>query len=395
MKRRLEYYINGFVAILALFVAVSILINEKSSHPFITEEDNEGEIVSMEKKPSLQNNTLSQICIDTKWEPGLYINCTNILPLPNNPPGTANPQGIANTVNVMLICLRWAIDGGLGFVLPRIAVRSQKDIRYFDEWADYEYLFDTNHLKETLARECPQLKIVDSDFNVTKVIRTERIALQRYSYGEYKIHVNDIIQKNNINPSALAPIAIWENEQLFNWRFDTDSMIALKTLRTAVKPNGIIRSISNSLSDILPLEYIGFHLRLEADMVVGSYTEQISFFLKHYEKLTNPSKYIYVSLGDRNVEDRFRSEMNTLELDVISKWSLSSINATLEEEMKALRFDQLAYLEWSILARSSYFFGCGESSFSFSIASERGNGNITECRCSIYGEVYSGFLCCV
>ena len=396
-----EFYIHGSIVVVAFLTSFIILVISIRSADLNVEkqEDMRLEMETNTNKFLLQNSyTLKRICSDTKWRPGLYLNCTNIYPLYGSPPNTANPQGATNTYNIIMTCLRWAIDAGTGFVIPRLAIRSTKDVRYFDEWGDYDFLFDEDFLRDSLARECPQLTIVNSTMNFTHKIETERIPYNRFSYGEYKVHVDKLLKQNGLDSSpSSSVITIWENEQLFNWKFSNDSPIVISTLRNAIIPNNKIRSISKALRGIMPFEYFGIHLRLEADMIIGSYTDQILYFLKHYVEVPNHDtiKTIYVSTGDRSIEEKFRTEMRPLDLNVISKWSLTLNNAALEEELKSLRFDQLALLEWDILVGSYHFFGCTSSAFSFSVANQRGSGNVAECRCHLFGDIYLPFLCCI
>jgi hypothetical protein len=396
----IQFYVHLFLVLSVLLLIFIISRREKESFKIwmpVPHALSEVKLVQdSNTNMFLANYTLEKICRDTTWRPGLYLNCTNIIPLSGNPPGTANPQGVSNTYNVIMICLRWAIDAGMGFVMPRIAIRSQEDIRYFSEWRGYDYLFDEKHLRDSLLSECPQLTIVNNLTN-HKIIKAEQKLEARYSYGEYKAHVNQLLKENSLTPSYNNPIVIWENEQLFNWKFTNDSRPAIKSIRDAIRPNFRIRSISSSLQKMLPPIYIGIHLRVEADLVVGSYEAQKKYFIKHYKGLPGYSDIItfYVALGDMDMEDKFRFEMAQLGLNVISKWSLASHNATLKKELHSLRFDQLALLEWDVLAHSFHFFGCGKSSLSFSVANQRGGGNITNCRCHLYGEVFSAFFCCL
>ena len=152
-----------------------------------------------------KDTTLSTLCKSTHWRQEVYLNCTNIYNLPWNPPGTVNPQGVSNVYSIVLTCIRWAIDGGLGFVMPRIAIRSKENLAYFKEWDDLKFLFDEDRLKKKLQQECPQLKIVNSDFKVTNIAEAERIALNQFGPGQYNKHVDSLLEKYGYGKKPNSP----------------------------------------------------------------------------------------------------------------------------------------------------------------------------------------------
>jgi hypothetical protein len=345
-----------------------------------------------EEQMILNNLTLASLCDTTIWQPGLYLNCTNLYNLPEHEVGTVNPQGVTNAYNIIVTCLRWAIDGGMGFVMPRIAIRSKDNIVDFKEWADLGFFFDEDYMRSILHQQCPQLNIVNTYFNITKIVYAERIGLTEYTNGEYRKHAIELLQKNDLDPK-LQSVVIWENEPLFNWVFNEDAPKVSLALHNTIIPNPLLRSLSSSLKALLPVDYIGIHLRAEADMIVGSYTDQVNFFLLNYQtKLANIDT-IYVAVGSKEIEDQFRREMKFHNFKVISKWSLAE-NTTLIDTMNSLGFDQLGLIDFHILFGSSHFFGCGMSSFAYAIAQKRGNGRIEDCRCHIYGEIFPPLECC-
>jgi len=342
-------------------------------------------------------DSLRSLCEATIWQPGLYLNCTNVLNLPGKPPGTGNPQGTFNVKNAMQTCVRWAIDAGMGFIIPRIAIRSKTNLEYFDEWADFSFLFDEDNLKQTMSEECPQLKIFDYKHKIDKKIVAERRSFTYYANGWYRYHVNALLNQSG-EDLGINSIVIWENEPLFSWEFYKDGNNVHQTLYNAIKFNPSILAVGKTVRSLLPSSYIGIHIRAEKDaegfLGILNYNTQVQGFLKVYQKQYSSIKTIYVATGDQSIDERFRDEMSNLDAKIVTKWDLASSNNQLKDQLNQLRFDQLGIVDYEVLRSSTSFFGMSLSSYTFGIGYERGNGNLTECKCHITGEIPSIFNCC-
>jgi GDP-fucose protein O-fucosyltransferase len=343
-------------------------------------------------------DSLRSLCDATIWRPGLYLNCTNILNLPGKPAGTANPQGTFNVKNAMQTCVRWAIDGGMGFIIPRLAIRSKIDLEYFDEWADFSFLFDEDHLRQTMSEECPQLKIYDYKHNVDKRIVAERRSFTYYSPGWYRYHTNMLLSESGEDLNTNS-IVIWENEPLFSWEFYKDGENVHKALYNAIKFGPSILAVGKTITAKLPSTYIGIHIRAEKDAAgflgILNYDTQVRNFINIYKKSYPNIETIYAATGSNDIDDKFEHDISSqLGVTVITKWSLASKDDSLMEQLNQLRFDQLGIVDYEALRSSTYFFGMSLSSYTFGIAYERGNGNLTACNCHITGYFPSIFNCC-
>jgi GDP-fucose protein O-fucosyltransferase len=311
------------------------------------------------------------------------------------PKFNVNPQGATNLRNSMLTCVSWAIDGGMGLIMPRIAIRNNSDIIWFDHWDDYNFFFDENSLRTVLADECPQLKIFDTYHPVSLQVNSTAGSFTHYIVGTLRKHVHDLLT-SNANYSEGISTVIWENEPLFGWLFDRDGKSIHKSLSKAVKFRSDILLMASVVISLLPTNFIGVHLRCEADTGAYNYSTQVTPVLETIKTSFSHINTIYVAVGTPEIEDKFRADMATHNLSIISKSSLLSSNKTSQvlKEMHKLEFDQLGVIDYQVLKQSDYFFGVGISSFAFGVAYERGYSNYNDCNCSLHGGVLYEFKCC-
>ncbi|RYE15023.1 MAG: hypothetical protein EOP34_04735 [Rickettsiales bacterium] len=387
-----------YVALLIIFLFICLFgvfliikLNNGTTQP-LSPIDNSGHEQEQEKVVLKPTFNLSTLCNNTKWTPNLYLNCTNLYNLPGNPPGTANNQGTVNLRNSIITCLRWAIDAGAGFVIPRIAIRSTYDNFLFDEWRNFTYLFDQEHLLEVMNQDCPQLKIVDYDFPYELRIATRPDLYQNFTEGMYRKRAFDLLAFKLYDPNLNVTV-IWD-ESLFGWNFHGDSKPVHMSLIDAVQYNRTLRSIAAALADKLLYKHIAMHLRWESDMQVISYRAQVDYLIYLLKNELQDYKTVYVSIGDREVEKQFRDEMETININVESKWTLALRDKMILDDLNTLRFDQLGVIDYEIAMRSTIFLGIGISSFSYGLAFQRGNGELVDCRCRILGEFNYIFVSC-
>ena len=338
--------------------------------------------------------TLESLCNLTTWKPNIFLNCTNMYNMPGNPPGTAYPQGLINTKVLIFTCLRWAVDAGMGFVLPRLASRNEINKIYFDHWENFNFLFDEDYLRQTIKEKCPQLSIINSDTEIVNRIVTKPGDFKRHSFGTYREHAANILQDSHFKDLDTTSIVIWENETLFGWIFDQDSFEIRQFFRNAIKFSPSIRVLSAKLVEKISSNFIGFHLRGEKDTYWNSYDIMVNQFLRSIPSNYSNVTTIYVSIGDFEVADRFRKDMTALSFNVMSKWTLASEDQILFNQINLLKFDQLAILDYEILMLADFYIGSGGSSFTYAVAYERGKGDISKCACDLGGPFVDPFKCC-
>lgn len=343
------------------------------------------------------SDSVKSLCEATIWQPGLYVNCTNILNLPGKPVGTGNPQGLFNVKNTIQTCVRWAIDAGMGLVMPRLAIRDKTNLEYFNEWQDFSFLFDEDHLRKTLSEECPQLKIIDWKDHVDRKIVAERKSFTYYSHGWFRYHINTLVNTSGDDPSKASTV-VWENEPLFSWEFYKDGNNVHQTLYNLIKFNPKFVNVGKEIVGLLPKDYLGIHIRAEKDaegfLGILNYNTQIKNFVDTYKEKYTHIKTVYVATGDKEIDDRFTNDIKDLNCKVVTKWTLAAENKDLKAKLEAVRFDQLAIMDYEVLRSSTAFFGMSLSSYTFGIGYERGHGSLIGCNCHIIGAIPSIFNCC-
>lgn len=386
--------------------------------------------------PPSELHPLTDLCRNKiKWRRNLFLNCTNRFPMPISQGiaksnGTvAMPVGLANLRSVVTTCLRWAIDGGMGFVVPRIALRSETNPIIFDRFGELDFLYDVAHLKKTMHTYCPELEIRES----TEIVKNSAASLSSsssstfptpginyiysprrfkkihgHSHGQFRQRMDDLLVKANcdVNSSLETPTVVWDNEAFLGWRFAEDNSSISKVVHDAVVPTGKLLSLANDIKQLIRQRkqqgFVGLHLRAEKDYPLDV-AAQMNAFYQIYRKKYHYIGTLYVAVGDLAKEAEFRLHLEAVTkqktIDVVSKWSLaSSVNKTssLFHRLSELKFDQLAAVDHEVLVASEYFFGHASSSFTYSIAYDRGNGSISfeASKTHMYKRPNAFFRCC-
>ncbi|KAN0122018.1 hypothetical protein V8E51_000344 [Hyaloscypha variabilis] len=88
------------------------------------------------------NSSLVELCASRKWTQGLIFKCE------------AHRGGIVEARNVMLNCLRFAIEAGAtNFIIPEIATEGPSRV-------PFSHFFDLPYFTITLSSSCPQITII-------------------------------------------------------------------------------------------------------------------------------------------------------------------------------------------------------------------------------------------
>lgn len=340
-------------------------------------------------------DSLESLCQTTEWRKDLFLNCTNIKQLPGWPNISVNPQGAMNIRNSMLTCVRWAIDGGMGLIIPRIAGRLDTDIINFEHWENYDWLFDMDRLRATLAAECPQLKLYDTYYKVDEQWNSTGLGFTHYDHGTFKRHIDDIMLEMN-RTSHNKTLVVWENEPLFGWNFYRENKRIHQSLYRAVNFRPELLTIASQVVSLLPPKFVAIHLRNELDTIAYNYTTQVAPLLDMMKNNFTDIDTIYIAVGTPKIEQKFRDDMKVYGYKVISKRSLLDTEKTVDilAKVNKLPFDQRGVIDFQILLQAEYFFGVGISSFAYGVAFERGNGDLEDCKCHLHGIVLGEFKCC-
>jgi hypothetical protein len=376
------------VIILVIILAIGIIyvIRREDSYSF---EDHTYKFPQPKSTPYdshiPQVYSLRELCDDTVWQQNIYLNCTDLA------------GGTLNIQNSIVTCLRWAIDAGMGMLMPKIGTRDRNDPRVFcDAWMPISYLFDEDYFKKTLLEECPQLIIKETEYEPATKVFAEVISMKQYTQGTYRSHIYDLLSYKEVDRRK-GSIVVVEHNPLLGWLFVKERPIIHKALLDMLRFNPAITSLALPILAKLPQSFVGFHLRAEKDFPWYSYDNIVTWFQASYQAKHKNIKTIYLAVGSLEIEEKFRKDMENLDsnVHVISKWTIGQENMTLISEMNTLRFDQIAIVDFEVMLHSDYFYGVGQSSFDYSIGFERGNGNMSDCGCYTYDVPDPRFVCCM
>jgi hypothetical protein len=341
------------------------------------------------------DDSLSSLCNHTSWQPGLYLNCTNIIHRPTRFENQGDNFGTFNIRSELVSCLRWAIDSGMGLIMPRVAYRSDYDLEFFPRWGNFSYLFDEQQFRKILNEQCPQLIIKDSYTEIDNIVYAP-MPDGAFYYGPslHRRRINHLLRAQNITPSINNPAVVWENKPIFGWLFSKDGTNIHNTLLDAVSFRDDIREISRKLRGFIQKPFLGLHLRVEPDQIWYTYEELRDWSYEYLLSDTPHLDIIFVSVGNLGFENRFIKDMKAKNITVLTKWIIASLDKTLYSQLLELDFDQIAVVDYEMLIEGEAFLGVAQSSFSYAVASERGKGNLNNCRCSISGTFGYAFPCC-
>lgn len=340
-------------------------------------------------------DSLSSLCNSTLWQPGLYINCTNIIHRSPRFENHGDNWGTFNIRSQLVSCLRWALDSGMGFVMPLIAIRSDYDLEFFPGWRNISHLFDEENFHEMLGQLCPQLQVRNTYTKIDNIIKAPMPdQLMYYGIGLHRRRTNNLLRQANMTPSLTNPVVIWENKALFGWVFSKEGIDIHNTLFKVFAFRKDLIEISQSLLNKIKVPFLGIHLRAEPDQPWYTYEELRDWCVDYLLSKKPHLKTVFVSIGNSEIEKKFKEDMKAKGVTVISKWTLSESNQNLYQELLDMDFDQSAVIDYQILLKSEVFLGVSESSFSYAVAFERGEGVLADCNCSIRGTFGNAFRCC-
>lgn len=374
---------------------VLILFPSESLLPLVEENLLNTRIFPEDKIIKPYKDSLSSLCEQTSWQPGLYLNCTNIIHRQTRFEKQGDNWGTFNIRSELVSCLRWAIDSGMGLIMPRIAYRSDYDLEYFPRWGNFSYLFDEAQFRKILNEQCPQLIIKDTYIDIDNIVYAP-MPDGAFYYGPtlHRRRTNNLLRSQNITPSIGNPAVIWENKPLFGWLFSKDGPNIHNSLLDVVEFRADIRELSKKLRSFIKDPFLGLHLRVEPDQIWYKYEELRDWSYDYLLKNVPHIHTIFVSIGNVGFETRFVQDMGAKNVTVLTKWNLAMQDKSIYQQLLELDFDQIAVVDYEILIDSEAFLGVAQSSFSYAVASKRGNGNLDNCRCSIRGTFGYAFPCC-
>ncbi|KAK4193371.1 hypothetical protein QBC35DRAFT_103975 [Podospora australis] len=345
----------------------------------------------------LDGSGIAKLCESKKWTPGLVLSC--------------DPQagGFGQVKNAHLNCIRFAIEMGAELVLPRVIKRDVKNIAmvrpsngnapYIGESLDY--FFDREHLNQTLAEHCPQLKLyhsMDDLWNVPEVADPRKISLQEIGVsltngsvvedmGSLPKEIQAYIDEMEPAEERQNPIRFKAN--VINWAFPTsyDSPELARNFGRILRVRKDARLLStlalyhmqqrfgmdlDPKKGIKHSKFVGAHLRTEADarQMFLPFEVQTQNLLDFITNTT--TNLAFIATGD--TPDRlktFSRRARDVNVTAVFKEDLLEDEPEGLELLDQLSWDQKALVDYEIMLRSGLMVGVGESSFSWNIALRR------------------------
>ncbi|KAI3396151.1 hypothetical protein diail_414 [Diaporthe ilicicola] len=345
-----------------------------------------------------------KLCGEAKWRDDRIVECNRLA------------GGIGNLKINLLGCARFAIEAGAILITPvlhpREAFEKMENSFGWDKDLPISYMFDEDHFFDTMAKDCPQLRMVDEDdpaYNIpprseTHVVRPKGLIPTKHANllidpslwrPAFDKHVDEIVQQNGLPPpTSERPIRMSFDDVAFSWpvRYDGDEFrsdfghiarfprhireLSARALYNLYQELGVDQSPSAPSVGA----FLGAHVRTEADAQMESWTsfdkqaEQIRLQLELHQLGA-----LYVATGTASDVDRLRADLSgvrvrvndthTTGVRVLQKWDI------LDEAdvmiLDTLTWDQMALVDLDIMLRASRFVGIWESSWSWTIALKR------------------------
>lgn len=281
------------------------------------------------------------------------------------------------------------------------------------------YMFDTEHLYHILAKDCPQLRLVDEDDESLHISPREEALLVNPKKllpdaihghvlrdpSQFRPALDALIQKtidsSSVQPTEDHPMRVTLDDGIsFSWPVHYDDEAFRNDWGHLAQPPHHIRKLSARIlyklyrtigaapqSPSRPSNgtFLGAHIRTEKDAVVEGWTS-FSVQAAHVrdQLLAANLGVVYVATGTASDADRLKAFLasvripaaaavngseDTMGVQVLQKWDL------LEEEdrilMDTLTWDQMALVDLDIMQRANRFVGIWESSWSWTIALKR------------------------
>jgi hypothetical protein len=296
---------------------------------------------------------------------------------------------------------------------PREAFDKMKESFGWDVDLPVSYLFDSDHFYDTLAKDCPQLHIVDQNdpsYNIRPKSEAHEVPVKKLTPTKWDTILDDpsqwrpaldryveaiVAQDNLSQPTGEHPIRLILDDVAFAWpvRYDSDEFRSAFGF-LAVSPRHIRELSARALYNLYTrlgittqspgrpsrAAFLGAHVRTEADAQVEGWTsfdEQAALIREQVE--AHSLDTVYVATGKASDAERLRmalahvavrvNDTHTVTPRVLQKWDILDESDVMV--LDELTWDQLALVDLDIMLRASYFVGIWQSSWSWTIALRR------------------------
>ena len=354
--------------------------------------------VFSEKPAPYDFPALREQCAHTKWpEDSVYLKCGGM------------SAGLTSIMSQVKVCMKMAVEAGVGMVLPAMPLRDSKDLTQFnfmngDAYLNYDKWFDAEFLIAQMKQTCPQMKIVHPDQlnSVWLPVKNEwnidigqapgyqqfssyfwcGKTFQNYFAEEFKkLEDMDAVNPNrDDSKKGITTVTIASQFLIFRITDDpTGNDLRLwNDLGTIIRFREEPRQIVNNLFAKLDRPFYGVHFRAESDTIWSSPDHQLAVDLEAldkawsiYGKPGEQKPLVYLACGDQGQIEKFVAAGKERGWEVTHKWALAQGSPETLKMIDELAFDFQGAVDMGIMVRSHFFFGITGSAFSSTVANAR------------------------
>ncbi|KAK0734002.1 hypothetical protein B0T26DRAFT_633050 [Lasiosphaeria miniovina] len=352
------------------------------------------DFLAQEIDGDFDGRAISALCASKQWTPGLILSCD------------PTPGGIGQVRNAHLTCIRFAMEMGAELVVPRIVKRDEKDIAVLmpnvggpQRGHPIDYLFKFEHLNQTLAACCPQMKVyrsMDDLYNVPQVMKGHPISL-------YDIHaslangsvIDDMpslgqqIKKyiDEVAPTDNRVYPIRFNLAVTKWAFQTayDGPAFAGSFGRLLRAHEDARRLAAAAlynlskgfgfnldprKGIKESTFVGAHLRTETDVdsLVPDYESQAAYLLDFI--VNSRVRVVFLATGATEEQTTaFVARARDFNVTVVLKKDI--LHGDDLALLDRLSWDQRALVDYEIMLRAGLMAGPSESGYAWNLALRR------------------------
>ena len=334
---------------------------------------------------------IAAVCATTAWIPGLIFTCNH------------SNGGIGNVRNMILTCIRYAIDAGASLVIPRILVGSDEDTGTIvtADTSSFSYFFDQAYFVDVMREVCPQMRLYEHTGDLMRwhsaqhAISLDTLGIADGVKGRVLAHperwrgsFSAWLEKEKLKPEADRPVLVDIGKPFLEFPVEHDAPefaatfgrilqfrpdiwhLAASSLYTLSKRFSLNISASDRITS---RAYMGAHLRTEEDggssvAPPAALNLQTDRFLEL--ALKSNLSIIYVAGGSSYIISRFAIKAReNHNVTVITKNDL--LDGPESDQLRRLSREQQALVDYLMMCTSSVFGGVVSSSFSWNIALQR------------------------
>jgi len=358
---------------------------------------------------------VSELCASKNWTSGLVLSCEPA------------PGGLEHVRNAHLNCIRFAIEMGgwclvcmsrtldmltlqstAELVVPGIIKRDDSNIRLTRPYTGvgpvrgqpFDYLFDFEHLRLSLSRFCPQMRVhrtMDDLYNVPSLLNAIAISLPiiRVPLINGSV-VNDTkglsrrirAYTDLVSPpeNRTRPVRFHLATTQFAFPTASDGAEFARQFGRVVRAREDARSLAavalynlQKYLKLLPVPqptghisgpFVGLHLRTEEDQSYMPPFKIQAPQLLSYAK-DSGMKVAFLATGTKVDEVELFSDMaSELSVTVLTKWDV--LYGGDLRKLRQLTWDQRALIDYEIMLHAGLMAGMAGSSFVWSLALRRG-----------------------